>query len=126
MCLYIDLQTTLFSILKALMRRLKTLTVKYFQLLKKPFFDQKKVVTDSVKLSIERALLKRDAIYPYTESLNKCFIIQAGQNYFIKKNIFGTEPIRRLPLCMLKKVLFSGVLHSIKRHSPIKSSTCSE
>ena len=64
------------------------------------------VVTDSLKLSIERALLKSDAVYPYIESLNKSFIIQAGQNCFIKENIFGTEPIRRLTLCMVKNSLF--------------------
>ena len=63
-------------------------------------------MTDSVKLSIERALLKSEAIYPYIESLNKSFIIQAGQNCFIKENIFGTEPIRRLTLCMVKNSLF--------------------
>ena len=67
---------------------------------------RKVVVTDSVKLSIERALLKSEAIYPYIESLNKSFIIQAGQNCFIKENIFGTEPIRRLTLCMVKNSLF--------------------
>ena len=50
--------------------------------------------------------MKSDAIYPYIESLNKSFIIQAGQNCFIKENIFGTEPIRRLTLCMVKNSLF--------------------
>ena len=73
---------------------------------KASLFVRKVVVTDSVKLSIERALLKSDAIYPYIESLNKSFIIQAGQNCFIKENIFGTEPIRRLTLCMVKNSLF--------------------
>ena len=33
-------------------------------------------------------------MYPYIESLNKRFIIQAGQNCFIKENDFGTEPTR--------------------------------
>ena len=73
---------------------------------KASLFVRKVVVTDSVKLSIERALLKSEAIYPYIESLNKSFIIQAGQNCFIKENIFGTEPIRRLTLCMVKNSLF--------------------
>ena len=63
-------------------------------------------MTDSVKLSIERALVKSDAIYPYTENLNKRFIIQSGQNCFIKENIFGIEPIRRLTLCIVKNSLF--------------------
>ena len=73
---------------------------------KASLFVRKVVVTDSVKLSIERALMKSDAIYPYIESLNKSFIIQAGQNCFIKENIFGTEPIRRLTLCMVKNSFF--------------------
>ena len=64
------------------------------------------VVTDSVKLSIERALLKSDAVHPYIKSLIKSFIIQAEQNCFIKENIFGTEPIRGLTLCMVKTALF--------------------
>ena len=73
---------------------------------KASLFLRKVVVTDSVKLSIERALVKSDAMYPYIESLNKSFIIQAGQNCFIKENIFGTRPIRRLTMCMVKNSLF--------------------
>ena len=41
-------------------------------------FVRKVVATDSVKLSIEKALVKSSAIYPYIENLNKSFIIQAG------------------------------------------------
>ena len=67
---------------------------------------RKVAVTDSVKLSIEKSLLKNSAIYPYIKNLNKSFIIQAGQNYFVKENVFGTEPIRRLTLCMVKNSLF--------------------
>ena len=52
---------------------------------KASLFVRKVVVTDSVKLSFEKALLKSCAIYPYIESLNKSFIIQAGQNCFIKE-----------------------------------------
>ena len=46
-------------------------------------------------LSIEKALVKSSAIYPYIENLNKSIIIQAGQNCFVKENVFGTEPIRK-------------------------------
>ena len=67
---------------------------------------RKVVVTDSVKLSIEKALVKSSAVYPYIESLNKSFIIQADQNCFVKENVFGPEPIRRLTLCMVKYSLF--------------------
>ena len=67
---------------------------------------RKVVVTDSVKLSIEKALVKSAAIYPYIESLNRSFVIQAGQNCFVKENVFGTKPIRRLTLYMVKNSLF--------------------
>ena len=73
---------------------------------KASLFVRKVVVTDSVKLSIERALVKSDAIYPNIENLNKSFNIQAGQNCSIKEYIFGTEPIRRLTLCMVRNSLF--------------------
>ena len=82
---------------------------------KASLFVRKVVVTDSVKLSFEKAFLKSCAIYRYIESLNKSFIIQAGQNCFIKENVFGTEPIRRLTLCMVKNSLFRS---TPLNHSP--------
>ena len=51
-------------------------------------------------------MTKSPAVYPYIESLNKSFIIQAGQNCFVKENIFGTEPVRRLTLCMVRNKFF--------------------
>ena len=82
---------------------------------KASLFVRKVVVTDSVKLSTEKALVKSAAIYPYIESLNKSFIIQAGQNCFVKENVFRTEPIRRLTLCMVKNSLFRS---TPLNHSP--------
>ena len=73
-------------------------------------FVRKVVVTDSVKLSIEKTLIESSAIYPRIESLNKSFIIQAGQNSFVKENVFGKEPIRRLTLCMVKNSLFRSTV----------------
>ena len=75
---------------------------------KASLFVNKIVLSDSVKISIERALVKSPAVYPYIESLNKSFIIQAGQNCFVKENVFGTEPIRRVTLCMVKNKFFRG------------------
>ena len=66
---------------------------------KTSLFVRKAVVTDSVKLSIEKALVKCSATHPYFENLNKSLIIQAGQNCFVKENVFGTQPIRWLTLC---------------------------
>ena len=71
-------------------------------------FVRKITLTESVRLSIERTLTKAPARYPYIESLCKSFIIQAGQNSFIKESIFGTEPIRRLTLCMVPNAQFRG------------------
>ena len=71
-------------------------------------FVNKIVLSDTVKLSIERALTKSCAIYPYIENSTKSFIIQSGQNCFVKENVFGTEPIRRLTLCMVRNRFFRG------------------
>ena len=75
---------------------------------KASLFVKKVVLFDSVKMSIERALSKIPAVYPYIENLNKSFIIQAGKNCFVKENIFGTEPIRRLTMCMERNSHFRG------------------
>ena len=40
--------------------------------------------------------------------MNKCFIIQAKQNCFMKKSLFGTDPVRRLTLCMAIDEQFRG------------------
>ena len=78
-------------------------------------FVRKVVVTDGVKLSFEKALAKGPAIYPYIESLSKSFINQAGQNCFVKENLFGTEPILWLTFFMVKNSLFRSTLLN---HSP--------
>ena len=82
---------------------------------KASLFVRKLVVTDSVKLSFEKALLKSCAIYPYIESLSKSFFIQAGQNCSNKEYVFGTEPMRRLTLRMVKNSLFRS---TPLNHSP--------
>ena len=64
------------------------------------------MVTDSVKLSIEKIIVRNSAIYPFIQNFNKSFIIQAGQNSFVKENVFGTESIRWLTLCKVKNLLF--------------------
>ena len=75
---------------------------------KASLFVNKTVLSDAVKVSIERALSKSRAVYPYIECLTKSFLVQAGQNCFVKENIFGTEPIRRLTLCMVRNRFFRG------------------
>ncbi|XP_075250760.1 uncharacterized protein F54H12.2-like [Convolutriloba macropyga] len=67
-------------------------------------------VRESVKLSIERALLKAPARYPNIESLCKSSILQSGQNSFVKESIFGTEPNPRLTVCMIANAKFRGSL----------------
>ena len=44
---------------------------------KASLFVRKVVVTDGVKMSIEKILVKSSAFGPYIEKLNKSFIIQA-------------------------------------------------
>ena len=75
---------------------------------KASMFVRKITVTESVRLSIEKALLESPARYPHIESLCKSFIMQSGQNSFIKESIFGTEPIKRLTMCMVAKDKFRG------------------
>ena len=75
---------------------------------KASLFVNKIVLSDTVKLSIERALTKSCAVYPYIENSTKSFIIQSGQNCFVKENIFGTEPIPRLTMCMVRNRFFRG------------------
>ena len=75
---------------------------------KASLFVNKVVLSDSVKVSIDRALTKSPAVYPYIESLTKSFIIQARQNCFVKENIFGTEPVHRLTVCMVRNKFFRG------------------
>ena len=55
---------------------------------KASLFVRKVVVTDSVKLSIERALVKIDAMYPYIESLNKNIHYSSRVKMFHKGKCF--------------------------------------
>lgn len=75
---------------------------------KASLFVRKVTLTDSVKTSIERALLKAPARYPYIETLAKSFIIPANQKSFVREAVFGTEPIRRLTLCLASHNNFCG------------------
>ena len=70
---------------------------------KASLFVNKVVLSDSFKISLAATLTKSLPVYPYIESLNKSFIIQAGQNCFVKENNFGTEPVRRITVCMVRK-----------------------
>ena len=71
-------------------------------------FVTKLILKNSVRLSIEKALINAPALYPYIEMINKSFIIQAGRNGFVKENLFGTDPVRRLTLCMATNEQFRG------------------
>ena len=94
----------------------KTLDGKVQAVTEKASLSVKKlVVTDSVKLSIDKALVKSLAIYPYIQILSKNFVDQCGQNCFVEENIFRTEPIRRLIFCMVKTLLFRS---TPLNHSP--------
>ena len=78
---------------------------------KTSLFVNKIVLSDSVRVSIEKALLKSDAVYPFNENLNKSFLFQAGQNFYLKENTSGTEIIRRLTMCMVRKKVFQGFVN---------------
>ena len=88
---------------KDLEQNVPTVTIEKTSLIVNKF-----VLSNEVKVSIERALSKSRAVYPYIENLTKSFIVQAGQNCFVKENISGTDHIRRLTLCMVQNRFFSG------------------
>ena len=70
-------------------------------------FVNKIVLSDTVKLSVERALTKSFVVYLYIENSTESFIIQYGQNCSVKKS-FGTQLIRRLTMCMVWNRFFLG------------------
>ena len=61
-------------------------------------FVMKLILKGSVRLSTEKALMNAPAPYPFIEIMKKSFILQIGQNSFVKENLFGTDPVRRLTL----------------------------
>ena len=79
---------------------------------KTSLFVRKAVVTDSVELSIEKALVKSSAIYAYIENLNKNFIIQAGHNCFVKKKRVWNGANQKVNLVYGQK--FTVSKHSFK------------
>ena len=77
-------------------------------------FVTKLILKDSVRLSIEKELINAPAHYLYIEMLNKSFIIQAGQKFC--ENLFGTDPVRRLTLCMATNGQFRGTMDTDPSH----------
>ena len=78
------------------------------------FLWEKLPLRNPSKLSIERALLKTPARYPYIENLcTSCRVInQSGQNSFVRETIFGSEPYRRITMCIIANAWFRGTLAS--------------
>ena len=75
-------------------------------------FVTKLTLKDSVRLSNEKALINAPAHYLYIEMMNKSFIIEAGQNSFVEENIFGTDPVARVTLCLANNEQFRGTRDS--------------
>ena len=69
-------------------------------------------VSESVHRSINNALVKGPARYTYPDIHTKTFIIQPGQNHYIKERIFNAEPIRRLAIAMNTNAHFTGSINS--------------
>ena len=79
-------------------------------------FATKMVVKDSVRMFIEKTLVSGPAHYPYIETINKHFIISAGQNSFVRENNFGTEPVRRLTFFLTTNEQFRGTRNADAFH----------
>ena len=73
-------------------------------------------VTEPIHRSINNALAKGPARYTYPEINPKTFIIPAGQNSFIKENVFNNAPIRRIAIAMNTNADFTGSLASNPYH----------
>ena len=86
-------------------------------------FVNKIVLSDTVKLSFERTLTKSCSVYPYIESSTKNFMIQSGQNCFVK-NILDSEPISHLTMCTVRNRFFFADQRRLQRPSLLKNLTC--
>lgn len=71
-------------------------------------YVRKMAVTEDMYVSIEKTLLKSPAMYKYTETLPKTFIIPSGQNSWRQEDVFMREPIRRFALAMSTNTAFGG------------------
>ena len=59
-------------------------------------------------LSLEKALVRRPARYPYTEVITKSFVVPTGSTQFRKDDIFNREPMSRLLFAMNNEADFTG------------------
>ena len=69
-------------------------------------------VSEPVHRSINNALAKGPARYIYPDIHTRTFIIAAGQNHFIKENIFSNESVRRICIAMNRNAHFTGTLET--------------
>lgn len=59
-------------------------------------------------MSLEKALLKKPARYPFTEVICKSFVVSTGTTQFRKDDVFNREPVSRLMFAMGTETDFTG------------------
>ncbi len=73
-------------------------------------------VSETAFDSMENALGVKPGGYEYMETIPKTFIIQTGQNIFIREDVFNGAPIRRLVMAMNTNAAFTGTLDTNPFH----------
>ena len=71
-------------------------------------YVRKMILNDDVVSAIEKNLLTSQASYPYLESLTKTFLASTGLHSWKQEDVFASEPIRRLAICLKTNEAFLG------------------
>ena len=78
------------------------------KIVKANLYVRKTTLNDDVVSAIEKTLLTSPASYPYPETLTKTFLASTGLHIWKQEDIFATEPIHRLAVCLNTKEAFLG------------------
>lgn len=76
--------------------------------IKASLHSRQMTVTEPIHRSIQNALQKGPARYTYPDIQTKTFVIPAGQNQYIRENVFNNQPIRRIAFAMNRNADFTG------------------
>ena len=77
-------------------------------------YVRKMTVADHVYTAIETTLTKMPALYRYTETISKTFLVSANSQSWDQEDVFNREPIRRFVIAMSTNAGFLGA----KRTNP--------
>ena len=75
-------------------------------------------LNDDVVSAIEKTLLSSPASYPHLETNKKTFLASTGLQSWKQEDVFNTEPIRRLAICLNTNEEFLGSKQLNSFHFP--------